>query len=105
MNNFILDLYVDMYMHYPDCFSSNAISEKLNLYFEEYFSYKNKLNIEVNSYVMIKSAPHNQNESVDVKAKFSEMSECIETMIFDWRVYIADYFKVMIDDVKIDCVY
>ena len=63
---------VEVFAHYPEALISVSINDKLNGFFKKYFYDNYDLSIEIDSFVLIKSLPHSEDQSVIVSFEFSD---------------------------------
>lgn len=70
-----VNIYVNIFVHYPECYNSSVISRNVEKYFDEYFV-ENKVELKSNVYVMIHSAPCNEEEMI--KITFTNSSSIYE---------------------------
>lgn len=60
-----VNIYVNIFAHYPEVYNSGVISRNVEKYFDEYFV-ENKVELKSNVYVMIHSAPCNEEEMIKI---------------------------------------
>ena len=99
MNSF--NIFINIYVHYPEVYNSSVISNRLNKYFNEYFLNNKPLNSEFskNTHVMFKSAPSNENQMMTIEFKFSnEVDNSINNSlnIEKWEDFLYIYFDKQI---------
>ena len=94
-------IYINMFVHYPQTFNANTISNKFNVFFKEYFidSVSNQ-----ECYVMINSAPHNETELLKIEVCFDENVTLInkENMILKLKEFVINYFNNQIKDLNVE---
>ena len=74
-----VNIYVNIFAHYPEGFNSGVISRNIEKYFDEYFV-ENKIELKSNVYVMIHSAPCNEEEMIKITfTNSSSIYEIIKT--------------------------
>ena len=104
-NNF--KIYINIYLHYPEVVNSTIINDKINVFFNEYFS-NNKLidsSFDGNTYVMINSAPHNENQNIEIDVVFSnEIDESLRSGKFesDVKEFLSVYFNKQIKEIYVN---
>lgn len=101
-----ITIYIKMFVHYPEAYNANTISNKFNIYFKKYF-FENKFIDSIynqDCYVMINSAPHNEEEALEIEVCFDKnevKSINKETIILNWKEFVIDYFNNQIQDINI----
>lgn len=101
MNKF--NIFINIYVHYPEVYNSTVISNKLNNYFKEFFINNKPLNSEYseNICVMFKTAPSNENQMMRIKFEFSnEVDNSINNSlnIEKWEDFLFIYFDKQIKE-------
>lgn len=104
-----ITIYIKMFVHYPEAYNANAISNKFNMYFKEYFSENKFIDYIYNQdcYVMINSAPYDEEESLEIEVCFDKnevTSINKEAIILNWKEFVIDYFNNQIKDIDIEFV-
>lgn len=99
--NNVFNIFINIYVHYPEVYNSTVISNRLNKYFNEYFFNNKPLNSEFskNIYVMFKSAPSNENQMMTIEFVFSnEVDDSINNSlnIEKWEDFLYIYFDKQI---------
>lgn len=101
-NNFF-NVFINIFVHYPEVYNSTVINKRLNTYFNNYFSNNKPLDSEFsgNTYVMIKSAPHEENQLMKIDVAFSnKIDESLNNseMLSEWKDYLFIYFDRQIKE-------
>jgi hypothetical protein len=104
-NNF--NVFINIFVHYPEVYNSTVINNKLNNYIKKYFSNNKPLNsvFNGNTYVMIKTAPHNENQVIIIDIEFSnQVDESIlnSNIMLEWKEYFGVYFDKQIQEIYIN---
>ena len=97
-------IYINIFVHYPEVYNANTICEKLNFYFKPLFSDNNLIDYIDNCYVMINSAPHNEEELIEVEFNSykKEMLLLIkDTISIKVEELIMQYFNNQITNILI----
>ena len=101
MNKF--NIYINIFVHYPEVYNSTVISNRLNKYFKEFFINNKPLKSEYseNTYVMFKSAPSNENQMMRIDFEFSnEVDNSVNNSlnIEKWEDFLFIYFDKQIKE-------
>ena len=105
--NIIVD--INMFVHYPETYNANTISNKFSRYFKECIL-ENKITdfvYNLESYVMINTAPHSEEELLKIDFCFTGDEVTLinkETFILDLKCFIIDYFNNKIKDIRVEIV-
>lgn len=104
-DNFI-NVYIKIFAHYPEIYNATIISDKFNVYFEEYFKVNKPLSSEYKGDcdVVIKSAPHTEVEMIKIEVIFTtNVDETIdkEKVVSEWKTFMLNFFDNHISDVII----
>lgn len=98
-----IKIYINLFVHYPNAYSSNMITEKFNNHLikeDLYLIYNPKC------YVMVNSAPHSEEESI--KIEISSLQKDIlnnnEDIILDLKEFTQGYFNNQINNIEVDFV-
>ena len=99
--NNVFNIFINIYVHYPEVYNSTVISKRLNKYFNDHFFNNKPLNSEFskNIYVMFKSAPSNENQMMTIEFEFSnEVDDSINNSlnIEKWEDFLYIYFDKQI---------
>ena len=89
-----VNIYVNIFAHYPEVYNSSVISRNVKKYFDEYFV-ENKVELKSNVYVIIHSAPCNEEEMISVNFESSnEVNELLknEKHILEWKNSLYIFF-------------
>lgn len=96
------NIFVNIFVHYPEVYNSTVIERRLNIYFNNYFSSEKKINSELgNVNVMIKSAPHNENQFMNIDVVFTggiDNTLNNQEMLLEWKEYLFIYFDRQIKE-------
>lgn len=94
---------VEVFAHYPEALISVSINDKLNGFFKKYFYDNYDLSIEIDSFVLIKSLPHSEDQSVIVSFEFSDYFDFVDVdkLINDWKGYLNLYFNNQFRNIEI----
>jgi hypothetical protein len=103
--NNVFNIFINIYVHYPEVYNSTVISNRLNKYFNEYFINNKPLSSEYgkNTHVMFKSAPSNENQMMIIEFEFSnEVDDSINNYlnIEKWEDFLFIYFDKQIIEFK-----
>ena len=103
--NNVFNIFINIYVHYPEVYNSTVISNRMNKYFNEYFINNKPLSSEYgkNTHVMFKSAPSNENQMMIIEFEFSnEVDDSINNYlnIEKWEDFLFIYFDKQIIEFK-----
>lgn len=100
-----IKVFINIFVYYPEVYNSTVINTRLSKYVNEYFIINNPQNsIFDSTNVMIKCAPHNENQMMIIDVNFSNgIDESIkkEKLIKDWKEYFYIYFDKQIKEIII----
>lgn len=101
-----INIYINLYVHYPETFNGTIINDKLKEYFDKYFLSCKIINTEIviNSDVMINSLSHFENEIVEIKVSFDKQLDNLinkEVIKKEWEQHIKNFFNSNIKEVNI----
>ena len=88
MNTF--NIYINVYVHYPEVYNETVIGNRLNKYFNKYF-------IESNTYVKFYTAPIDENQIIVIEAMFESID--IEKFKQEWNEFLSVYFDRQIGEI------
>lgn len=103
MSNNKFNIFINIFVHYPEIYNSEVINRRMNIYFNEYFSNNKPSNSEFdgNTYVTFKSAPSDENQMIKIDIVFShEVDESINKheILSKWEDYLFIYFDRQIPE-------
>ena len=96
-----IKIYINIFVHYPNAWSTNAIAENFNKHFtnENLYSIYNP-----KCFVMVNSAPHSVEESLNIEISFSQKDVLYitEDIILDLREFARVYFNHKINNIEVE---
>lgn len=89
MNTF--NIYINVYVHYPEVYNETVIGNRLNKYFNKYF-------IGSNTHVKFHTAPIDENQIMVIETTI-EQSIDIEKFKQEWNEFLSVYFDHQIEEI------
>ena len=90
-----INVYINMFVHYPETYNAYIIENKFNSFWKEYF-YNSEC------YVMVNSAPHTEEESVLIE--YSLAKEVLDVIISNFKQFVLNYFNNQIKTIDVKCI-
>ena len=81
------NIFVNVYVHYPEVYNGTTIEERLNKYFRKYF-------IESSTYIKFYTAPTNENQIMVIEAPID-----VEDYKQQWNEFLLSYFDHQVKDI------
>ena len=81
------NIFVNVYVHYPEVYNGTTIEKRLNKYFRKYF-------IESSTYIKFYTAPTNENQIMVIDAPFD-----VEDYKQQWNEFLLSYFDHQVKDI------
>ena len=81
------NIYVNVYVHYPEVYNETVVENRLNKHFKKYF-------IESSVYVKFHTAPINENQIMVIETSFD-----IENYKQQWNDFLIKYFDYQIKEI------
>jgi hypothetical protein len=105
--NNIFNIYIKVFVHYPEVYNCTVINDRFDKYFDKYFKINELLNskYEGKCYVTFKTAPHNENQMIVIDLEFTDkLDESInkDKIELEWKEFISVYFDKQINDIIIN---
>ena len=86
-----INIFINVYVHYPEAYNETIVSSKLDSYFEEYFK-------ESQTYVKFHTAPANENQIIVIEASIEKIVD-IDKLKLQWNEYLLVYFNHEIKEI------
>ena len=107
LSNNYFNIYVNVYVHYPEVYNSLVISNRLNGYFKEFFINSKPLNSYYSGKicVMFHTAPSNENQMIRIEIEFTdEIDESLKELdvLSKWEEFLFIYFDRQIKEFYFD---
>ena len=81
------NIFVNVYVHYPEVYNGTTIEERLNKYFRKYF-------IESSTYIKFHTAPTNENQIMVIEAPID-----VEDYKQQWNEFLLSYFDHQVKEI------
>lgn len=98
-----INIYINMFVHYPEIYNANTISNNFSSYLKNKSLFNEAYNQDCN--VMINSAPHIVDESLEIKIIFGEDDVILvdkDAIILNLKKFIIEYFNNQVKDISIE---
>ena len=81
------NIYIDVYVHYPEVYNETIIQDRLNKYFRKYF-------IDSNTYIKFSTAPINETQIMVIQAPVD-----VENYKQQWNEFLLSYFDHQVKEI------
>ena len=81
------NIYIDVYVHYPEVYNETIIQDRLNKYFRKYF-------IDSNTYIKFSTAPINETQIMVIQAPVD-----VEDYKQQWNEFLLSYFDHQVKEI------